>query len=351
MMSDRSVPAVSILLPTLDSIRFLKQRMDTILGQSFSDWEVLVGDSGSEDGTVEYIKERSDSRFRFFQLPKGLYQAWNFLIEKSQGKYIYIATSDDTMELDCLEKMVQALDQNPDCGLCDSLLRLIDEKDEEIGENSNSYIPHFWHTDFPRTQKHIRRPPYDFYQHLCGKTVYTSITQVLIRRSLFEKTGLFDPSFGRSADFLWGLRAARNTSVIFLPEKLSSWRIHAAQTTSAEDPEEIDKAFRQMSAMSRCAIAEEKEPSVREKALYLYKIIPFKEMLLPAKKKMTIRCFFLSLFKALFCHPLFLTAFAAEFLTCGKAVSLRIRLIRSYDRLALRRLRQLKLKEKFIEYR
>ena len=60
-MSNRSVPAVSILLPTLDSIRFLKQRMDTILGQSFSDWEVLVGDSGSEDGTVEYIKERSES--------------------------------------------------------------------------------------------------------------------------------------------------------------------------------------------------------------------------------------------------------------------------------------------------
>ena len=350
-MSDRSVPAVSILLPTLDSIRFLKQRMDTIHAQRFSDWEVLVGDSGSVDGTVEYIRERSDSRFRFFELPRGLYQAWNFLIGESRGKYIYIATSDDTMEPDCLEKMVQALEENPDCSLCDSLLRLIDEKDEEICENSPAYIPHFWHTDFPRTQKHIRRPPYDFFQHLCGKTVYTSVTQLLIRRTLFEKTGLFDPSFGRSADFLWGLRAARNASVIFLPEKLSSWRIHADQTTSAEDPQAVDKAFRQMSAMSCRAIAEEKDASVREKALYLYKIVPFKEMLLPAKRKRNFRYFFLSLVKAAFCHPLFLAAFAAEALCCHKGSSRRTWLIRSYDRLALKRLRRLKLKELYIEYK
>lgn len=350
-MTNSSAPLVSILLPTLDSIRFLKQRMDSICAQSFSDWEVLVGDSGSADGTVEYIRERSDSRFRFYQLPRGLYQAWNFLIGQSRGKYVYIATSDDTMEFDCLEKMVKALEENPDCDLCDTLLRLIDGNNQEICENTPTYIPHFWHTDFPRDRKHIRRPPYDFFQHFCGKTVYTSITQLLIRRTLFEKTGLFDPSFGRSADFLWGLRAARHASVIFLPEKLASWRIHADQVTSAEDPAEIDQSFRQMSAMSSCAIAEERDPDVREKALFLYRIIPFKEKLLPAKCKRNFRYFLLSLLKAAFCHPLFLTAFAVEACKCLKSSSRRTWLIKSYDHLALRRLRKLDLKNKYVEYK
>jgi GT2 family glycosyltransferase len=247
--------------------------------------------------------------------------------------------------------MVKALEENPDCDLCDTLLRLIDGNDQEICENTPTYIPHFWHTDFPRDRKHIRRPPYDFFQHFCGKTVYTSITQLLIRRTLFEKTGLFDPSFGRSTDFLWGLRAARHASVIFLPEKLASWRIHADQVTSADDPAEVDKAFRQMSAMARCAIAEEKVPAVREKALFLYRIIPFKEMLLPAKRKRNFRYFLLSLLKAAFCHPLFLTAFAVEAFKCLKSSSRRTWLIKSYDHLALRRLRKLDLKNKYVEYK
>jgi DNA-directed RNA polymerase specialized sigma24 family protein len=74
-------------------------------------------------------------------------------------------------------------------------------------------------------------------------------------------------------------------------------------------------------------------------------------MLLPAKRKRNFRYFFLSLVKAAFCHPLFLAAFAAEALCCRKGSSRRTWLIRSYDRLALKRLRRLKLKELYIEYK
>jgi hypothetical protein len=74
-------------------------------------------------------------------------------------------------------------------------------------------------------------------------------------------------------------------------------------------------------------------------------------MLLPAKRKRNFRYFLLSLLKAAFCHPPFLTAFAVEAFKCLKSSSRRTWLIKSYDHLALRRLRQLDLKNKYVEYK
>ena len=340
-----TTPTVSILLPTLNSMRFLWQRIASIYAQNLTDWELLVGDSASTDGTWEFLSEyaKTDSRIKLYQLPRGLYQAWNSLIEKSTGKYIYIATSDDTMRPDCLSKMVAALEENPECSLCDSMIRLIDTEGRDITEQSPLYLPHHWHVDFPRGEKHLRQCPHDYFLHFCGKTVYTSITQVLIKRDLFEKTGLFDPSFGRSSDFLWGVRAARHANVIFIPERLASWRIHEDQITNNANPADVDKSFHQMSAMARAAIAEEKDEELKAKAEYVFKLIPFKEMLLPAKRKRNLLYFFRSLVLASLFHPVLSFQYFLCALETRKKAERRTWLIKSYDLLAEKRIKKLKI--------
>ena len=72
-------PVVSICLPTLNARAFLKERIDSILEQTLTGWELIVCDSFSNDGTWEYLQQyNGDPRFRLYQVPReGLYAGWN----------------------------------------------------------------------------------------------------------------------------------------------------------------------------------------------------------------------------------------------------------------------------------
>ncbi len=347
----KTSPLVSIILPTLNSSEFLVERIDSILKQTYTNWELIVGDSDSTDGTKEILSSLSDinPKVSVNQVPLGLYKAWNCCIEKAHGEYVYIATSDDLMKNNCLEKMVKALEKNPECDICDSVLELIDESGREILKENPQYIPHFWHVNFPRDVEHIRMAPHDFYSHLGGKTVYTSLTQLLIRRKLFEETGLFPIDFGSSADYLWGLRASLHANIIFLPEKLASWRIHSNQATSISTADKIDENFLLMSKMARVAINSLENHEVLTEATKIFKLISFKEILLPAKRKRnTIHALNCSL-KALVRHPLFLFEFSFNFIRLKNICDRKFRMIMAYDFMILRRTKKLKL-EKIIVY-
>src|SRR5712664_3846678 len=104
-------PKVSILLPSLNAREFLEARIDSLLNQRFTDWEAIVLDSQSTDGTWEFFRSvaGSDSRFRLHQIPReGLYAALNRGIELADGEFLQIATCDDTMSPEFLAEMLDA---------------------------------------------------------------------------------------------------------------------------------------------------------------------------------------------------------------------------------------------------
>lgn len=345
MKSSDNAPLLSILLPTLNARRFLEERINSILNQTFQDWELIIIDSHSTDGTWEFLNRISSSRPIFrYQIPKGLYQAWNFGISKARGTYVYIATADDTMKPDCLEKMTAALEAHPECGICDTMLQLLDADGKEIDESSDQFVAHYWHFDFPRNSVHIRKKPHDFFLHLGGKTVYTSITQILIRKSLFEKTGPFPVNFGRSADFQWGMRAALNTDVIYLPQQLASWRIHSEQTTASRNPQEINSNFALMLKMAEQCIEEWNDPKQQKRSRWLVRLMYFKAKLLPAKQNsnrwfLLLRC----VLQTILSNPLMLAEFTLRSLRFYGKGKRKLWLIRTYDSMILARVHRLKL--------
>ena len=233
-LQDSRPPKVSILLPNLNTRPFLEERMQTILDQTLTDWELIIVDNYSDDGAWEYFQEcaRKDVRIRISQAPReGMYANWNNCIRLARGEYVYIATSDDTMTPDCLEKMVSALDKYRDCDLCHCCLRVIDEYGSEI--------EHWW-LKLP-TQRfygdmvfkpHIRKAPLDGLLHTCLSNVYHSITQLLIRRTVFEKWGLFKTKWGSRGDFEWEMRISLVCNTFHIPEFLATWRIHPSQATT-----------------------------------------------------------------------------------------------------------------------
>ncbi len=231
-------PKVSICVPNLNTRPYLPERFETIFNQTFQDWELIVYDSYSDDGAWEYIQELAgrEPRMRISQGPReGTPGSWNPCIAQARGEYVYIATSDDTMTPDCLEKLVAALDQHPDCGVAHCCLTFIDEKSVQVlayhrWENwSTTLFMGEWNKKY-----HVRPQGHDTVMALGLKTAYYSITQVLVRRSLFDQVGLFEKQWGPFGDLEWQLRAALATKTVHIPEYLATWRIHPQQASQAD---------------------------------------------------------------------------------------------------------------------
>jgi hypothetical protein len=161
-----------------------------------------------------------------------VYAAFNTCIERATGEFLYIATSDDSMELDCLEKMVATLDAHADCGLCHCGLRIIDDKGNDVPmpqKWENEPGPHFY-GDLLKF-RHIRFAPYDSLVCMALRTVYTSVTQLMMRHELADEAGPFPIHWGPFGDLAWQMRASLVTNTIHVPETLATWRRHPAQAT------------------------------------------------------------------------------------------------------------------------
>jgi len=231
-------PKISICIPNLNTRPFLAERFATIFNQSFQHWELLVYDSHSDDGSWEYIQDLAtkEDRMRIWQGPrKGAYPAWNECIRQAKGEYVYIATSDDTMAEDCLQKLATALEEHPECDLAHCPLVVVDEAGKIVADRpawpAGTVFGHGLTQNLRRP--HIRRAPYDGLLHLTQMHTYLSITQLLIRRSLFARTGDFQSRWGSVSDFNWEMKAGLLANVIHVPNTWATWRLHSNQLSAS----------------------------------------------------------------------------------------------------------------------
>lgn len=298
-------PKVSILLPTLNSRKYLEKRMKSIREQTITGWELVVVDSYSNDGSWEYFAEcaQKDPRIMIYQSKeRGIYNNFNKCIQLARGEYVYFATSDDTMAPNALEEMTKALDENPGCDLAHCKLRIIDEHDNISDQKiwDNFYIVTYFGELI--NKKHIRKAPHDGVLHFCGITVYTSLTQLLIRRRLFERIGMFLTDYGPIADFEWEMRATLAANTVHVPEYLATWRLHSNQATG-EDTSNQAKASGKFLKMAGHAvkIARKLNPAIKAFNMKELKYLLEKEKLyFEIKSKKTGLIKWLIVFKWLF---------------------------------------------------
>jgi GT2 family glycosyltransferase len=139
------------------------------------------------------------------------------------------------MSQDFLEKMVAALDKNPGCGVAHCCLDFIDEQGVKISGGhcwDNWFTTRFfgdWNKKY-----HVRPRGHDAVVALALKTVYLSVTQILVRRDLFDVTGMYESRWGSFGDFEWQMRAALATKTVHVPEYLATFRVHPKQASQAE---------------------------------------------------------------------------------------------------------------------
>ncbi|QIZ72495.1 glycosyltransferase family 2 protein [Oxynema aestuarii] len=108
------MPTVSVITPLYNKAAYIADTIQSILSQTYSDWEMLVVDNGSTDGSWEKAQQIQDSRIRLLHSPKrGPGTARNYGLINSQGEWIQFLDADDLLEPDHLEQQIKVARQNP----------------------------------------------------------------------------------------------------------------------------------------------------------------------------------------------------------------------------------------------
>lgn len=224
---------VSIILPSYNHNSFLKDRLDSIVNQTFKDWELIIIDDKSSDGSIETLKEfyqkytNKISNFIINTENSGSgYKSWEKGIELAQSEYIWIAETDDYSDLSFLEEQMKILNKNPSLALtfCASnyvdsnkvFLYNTDKRTLNLAVLQNKFK--VFNGDV-----YIDKAPFDTYI-TNGSSVVFRKPKIEIPKTIFENK--------QSSDiFLWTF-LVQNSSFSFLNKKLNFFRRHEGSTTT-----------------------------------------------------------------------------------------------------------------------
>ena len=202
-------PVISVIIPTYNRKKFIPYAVDSVLNQSFSDFELIIIDDGSTDGTDEYIKSLKDNRIKYiYQQNAGNHAARNTGLKIAKGKYIALLDSDDMWLPEKLMRQKAVLDEKIEYGLvyCGSLT--IDSENNLTG-----------------LKPIINHSGKVFDKMLMTNFLYNG-SNVLFRRKCLEKVGNFNTNLSRMLDWDFYLRFSLYYKFFCLDEYLVKYRVH-----------------------------------------------------------------------------------------------------------------------------
>lgn len=238
-----SLPQVSVCLPTYNGADFLSECIESILSQSCGDFELLIVDDQSTDETVTLIQDyaRRDPRIRVLINPQnlGLVGNWNRCLELAQGHWIKFVFQDDLIAPTCLEELLSAVENDTDGVICcyrDFIFEDgVSQIDQDRYRGNGTLIDEFASGhDFRVSPESYARavasmltsaPPLLVSNFLGEPTV------TLLRRDLCYRFGAFNPHLIQVCDVEYWNRLGIYTGVVYVPQILASFRVHASATT------------------------------------------------------------------------------------------------------------------------
>ena len=193
---------VSIIIPTFNRRPMLREAIGSVLAQDFEDFELIVVDDGSTDGTADEIKEYG-GRVKLFRHPenRGVSAARNSGILHTGGKYVALLDSDDLWVKGKLRIQATFLDENPHYPLC--------------------YTDEIWIRKGKRVNPMRKHAKYSgWILEKCLPLCTISPSSAMMRRTLFSKVGLFDEALPVCEDYDFWLRVSARFPVFFIEKKL-----------------------------------------------------------------------------------------------------------------------------------
>ena len=226
-MESNRAPKVSVIVPNYNHARFLRQRIDSILNQTFQDFELILLDDASADDSHSILSSYASNpsvRLEFNEQNSGnTYRQWNKGVRLARGKYVWIAESDDCAELRFLEKLLALLDADTAVQLAFCRSRAVTEEGETDGFAEFRFWASdqdCWSADYCRDGSEVCR------NYMIRTNIVLNASAALFRKSAYASVGGADENFRLMSDWkLWASMMLQG-KVAYLSEPLNYYRFH-----------------------------------------------------------------------------------------------------------------------------
>ncbi len=209
------MPIVSVIIPTFNTEQYIAEAIESVLNQSYQDYEVIVVDDGSTDDTPSVLDAYLDRIRYFYKQNGGPASARNLGIRHAQGEYIAFLDADDLWFPHKLETQLKVFEDSPGIGLVHSSRIYFDDRNREP-ERIRARAEQYNSED---------AFPYLFLRNFIGNST------VIVRKTCFEEVGLFDesPEFLGTEDYDMWLRISYRYPIGYVSTPLSKYRVREGQ--------------------------------------------------------------------------------------------------------------------------
>jgi glycosyltransferase involved in cell wall biosynthesis len=213
-LKDGQAPLVSIVLPVYNGEKYLAESLDSVFAQTYQNWELVIINDGSTDGTENLILNYHDKRIRYFpnEGNKGIIFSLNRGIRESNGLYIARLDADDIALPGRIEKQVEFLSGNPEFSMCGSYFQTID---------SNGRL--LKNVEFPANNR-------DAQSFLLLHNCFCH--SAIMMRTNIAKELKYDEKFQVCEDYDLWYRISRTGKILNLPVYTTQYRVHENNMTT-----------------------------------------------------------------------------------------------------------------------
>jgi glycosyltransferase involved in cell wall biosynthesis len=223
---------VSVILLSFNHEKFIREAIDSVLAQTFKDFELIILDDASIDNSWAIINSYSDCRIKAFRADvlRGVFVVNKVITEVASGEYIAIHHSDDVWEPIKLEKQVDFLDSQPGYGSVFTNALIINEKGQPLDDESHQYYKIF---DQPHRTRH------EWLNHFFCRGNALCHPSVLIRKLCYQDCGLYRYGLAQVCDLDMWIRLCLKYEIYVLPEKLVRFRVLENEANSSGNRRDV----------------------------------------------------------------------------------------------------------------
>jgi glycosyltransferase involved in cell wall biosynthesis len=242
-LAQKSFPKVSVVVPSYNHEKYIGETLESVIHQTYQDYEIVINDDASRDNSVETIKtfvaSHPEIPIKFLSQAEnqGGVLTLNHLVENSNGEYIALLNSDDTWLPEKLKRQVAFLDQHPEIGAVFTQAMIVDDSGVELTMHEDFLVDIFMQKNRSRGMW-LRRLFFEL-NCLCHPSI-------LIRRSVYEKNGLYDPRYRQLPDMQMWVRLFKYTTIHIIETPLVNLRFHTSNTSSLN----IDNKIRNVNELN-----------------------------------------------------------------------------------------------------
>jgi glycosyltransferase involved in cell wall biosynthesis len=270
-MNAKPHPELSVIMSVYNNERYISRAIDSILAQSFEDFEVIIVDDASTDNTLDILTSyaQKDSRIKIIKNEKniGLTQSLNKALQYAHGEFIARMDADDISADERFKLQIEFMKNNHNIGLLGTARFVIDEDDNILDVN----IPPTQHNDICKA--------------LIKHNVFCH-SSMMFRKAVFDKVGYYDERWESAQDYELAFRIARYFELANLDKPLIYWRVNKTSGISfVKSRKQIKNAIKARIK----AITDGQYPGY----CYIYVIYPYISMLISPKIKEIIKKYIL----------------------------------------------------------